>query len=171
VVTDLVQIKRFGEKNREENKQLRFWMKRHNFAERRLKAIAEDVQDQIDCTACANCCRVATTPVTERDVERLARFLGCKPAEFFRDYTDESEEEGRILKRNSNGCVFLEGNLCTVYAARPQTCEQFPHLTKGAGSLLARMWHMADRAVYCPIVFNTLEAWKPETGFKAGPKK
>ena len=59
-----MQIKRFGEKNREENKQLRAWMKRHTFAERRLKAIAEDIQDQIDCTVCANCCRVATTPVT-----------------------------------------------------------------------------------------------------------
>ena len=170
MVTDLVQIKRFGEKNREENKQLRAWMKRHNFAERRLKAIAQDVEDQIDCTACANCCRVATTPVTERDIDRLSRFLGCRTADFLRDYTEESEE-GIILKRTSDGCVFLEGKLCSVYAARPQTCEQFPHLTKGAGSLLARMWHMPDRAVYCPIVFNTLEAWKPETGFKTGPKK
>jgi hypothetical protein len=171
VVTDLVQIKRFGEKNREENKQLRAWMRRHNFAERRLKTIAEDIQDQIDCTACANCCRVATTPVTERDIERLCRFLGCTAAEFLRDYTDESEEEGRILKRTDNGCIFLADNLCTVYASRPQTCELFPHLTKGPNSLLARMWHMPDRAVYCPIVFNTLEAWKPETGFKAAPKK
>lgn len=166
MVTDLVQIKRFGEKSREENQQLRAWMKRHSFAERRLKTIAEDIQDQIDCTACANCCRVATTPVTDRDADRLARFLGAKLPEFLRDYTEESEEEGRILKRNANGCVFLDGNLCSVYAARPQTCEQFPHLTKGNGSLLSRMWHMADRAVYCPIVFNTLEAWKPETGFK-----
>jgi hypothetical protein len=42
---------------------------------------------------------------------------------------------------------------------------------KGNGSLLSRMWHMPDRAVYCPIVFNTLEEWKIETGFKTGVKK
>ncbi len=166
MLTDLVQIKRFGEKNREENQHLRAWMKRHSFAERRLKSIAQDIEDQIDCTACANCCRVATTPVTERDAERLSRFLGMKLADFWRNHTDETEEDGRILKRGENGCTFLEGNLCSVYAARPQTCEQFPHLVKGSGSLLSRMWHMPDRAVYCPIVFNTLEAWKPETGFK-----
>ena len=166
MLTDLVQIKRFGEKQREENKKFRAWLKHHTFVERRLKAIAQDVEAKIDCTTCANCCRVATTPVTERDVERLARFLRVKVAAFLRDYTEETEDEGRILKRNENGCVFLDGNLCSVYEVRPNTCELFPHLVKGNGSLLSRLWHMPDRAVYCPIVYNTLEAWKPETGFK-----
>jgi Fe-S-cluster containining protein len=166
VLTDLVQIKRFGEKQRAENQKFRAWLKHHTFVERRLKGIAQDVEEKIDCTSCANCCRVATTQVTERDAERLARFLRVKVAAFLRDYTEETEDEGRILKRNENGCVFLEGNLCSVYEARPNTCELFPHLVKGNGSLLSRLWHMPDRAVYCPIVYNTLEAWKPETGFK-----
>jgi len=166
VLTDLVQIKRFGEKQRDENQRFRAWLKRHNFVERRLKAIAQDIEGQIDCTACANCCRVATTQITERDAERLARFLRVKLSVFLRDYTVETKDEGRILNRDENGCVFLEGNLCSVYEARPNTCELFPHLVKGNGSLLSRLWHMPDRAVYCPIVYNTLEAWKPETGFR-----
>ncbi|MDQ2841161.1 MAG: YkgJ family cysteine cluster protein [Acidobacteriota bacterium] len=166
LTTDLVQIQRFGEKQREENRRFRAWMKSHNFVERRLKAISQHVEEAIDCTQCANCCRVATTQVTERDAERLARFLGMKLNDFLRDYTVESADEGRILKRNENGCVFLEGNLCSVYEARPHTCELFPHLVKGNGSLVSRMWHMPDRAVYCPIVFNTLEEWKAETGFR-----
>jgi Fe-S-cluster containining protein len=171
VITDLVQIKRFGEKQREENLRFRAWMKRHNFVERRLKIIAQTVEEDTDCTVCANCCRVATTPVTERDVEHLAKYLRIKPADFLRDYTVETEDEGVILKRDENGCVFLDGTLCSVYDARPNTCEGFPHLVKGNGSLLSRMWHMPDRAVYCPIVFNTLEEWKTETGFKTGVKK
>jgi uncharacterized protein len=166
MITDLVQIKRFGEKQREENLRFRAWLKRHNFVERRFKAVAQEVEDSIDCTACANCCRVATTQVNERDIERLARYFRLSPAEFRAQYTVESAEEGLILKRNENGCVFLEGNLCSVYDARPGTCELFPHLAKGNGSLLSRMWHMPDRAVYCPIVFNTLEQFKSETGFK-----
>ncbi len=166
MLTDLVQIKRFGEKQRDDNQKFRAWLKRHNFVERRLKAIAQDVEEKIDCTACANCCRVATTQVTERDSEQLAKFLRIKLAVFLRDYTVETEDEGRILKRDENGCVFLSGNLCTVYEARPNTCELFPHLVKGNGSLLSRLWHMPDRAVYCPIVYNTLEEWKVETGFK-----
>ena len=165
MITDLVQIRRFGEKQRDENQRFRAWMKRHNFVERRFKTIAQDVEAAIDCTACANCCRVATTQVNDRDAEALARHIGTKVRDFMRDYTLETPEEGRILKRDENGCIFLQGNLCSVYEARPQACQLFPHLVKGNGSLLSRMWHMPDRAVYCPIVFNTLEQFKSETGF------
>lgn len=166
MITDLVQIARLGEKRREENRRFRAWLKRHNFAERRFKAIAQETEEAMDCTACANCCRVATTQIAERDVERLARYLGIKPAAFLRDYTIETEDEGRILRRTKDGCVFLEGNLCAIYEARPRTCEQFPHLAKGNGSIESRMWHMPDRAVYCPIVFEALERFKSESGFR-----
>jgi Fe-S-cluster containining protein len=166
MLTDLVQIKRLGEKQRDENLKFRAWMKRHIFVERRFKAIAEGVEDAIDCRECGNCCRVATTQISERDAEQVARGLGMKKSEFLRDYTDKTEEEGLILRRNENGCVFLEGNLCSIYDFRPNTCELFPHLVKGNGSLLSRMWHMPDRAVYCPIVYNTLELFKKETEWK-----
>jgi Fe-S-cluster containining protein len=166
MITGLVEIKRLGEKRREENRRFRGWLKSHNFVERRFKAIAQETEAAIDCTTCANCCRVATTQVSERDTEKLAGFLGIRLADFLREYTMESPEEGRILKRNADGCVFLKDNLCTVYEARPHTCELFPHLAKGNGSLVSRMWHMPDRAVYCPIVFNSLEQFKTETGFR-----
>ena len=45
-----------------------------------------------------------------------------------------------ILRRGEGGCVFLDGNDCTVYEARPGNCERFPHLLRGAGSLESRMW-------------------------------
>jgi len=31
------------------------------------------------------------------------------------------------------------------------------------------MWQMPDRATYCPIVYNSLEAFKEEVGFRAAP--
>ena len=166
MLTDLVQIERYGERNRADNERFRGWLRRRNFAEQRLTSIAQAVEDRIDCTSCANCCRVATTQVTDRDIERLAKFVGMRTPEFIRDYTTETPDEGRILKREEKGCVFLDGTLCSVYEARPHTCEFFPHLVKGNGSFISRMWQMADRAVYCPIVFNSLEAFKTETGFK-----
>lgn len=128
--------------------------------------MGQEIEEQIDCTACANCCRLATVKITERDAQKLAKYLGVSIARFWADYAQEDAEEGPILKRNPDGCVFLEGNLCSVYDARPHTCETFPHLTQGAGSLVSRMWRMPDRACYCPIVYNTLEAWKVEIGFK-----
>jgi len=166
MLTDLVQIRRLGEQKRDENLRLRMHLKRRNFQERRLKRIGQDIEEQIDCTACANCCRIATVKVTERDAEKLAKRLGVKIEKFWADYVEENAEEGAVLKRGPGGCVFLEGNLCSVYDARPHTCETFPHLTRGAGSLVRRLWQMVDRACYCPIVYNTLEAWKTEVGFR-----
>ena len=166
MLTDLIQIRRLGEQKRDENLRLRLHLKRRNFQERRLKHIAEEIESQIDCTACANCCRLATVKVTERDAQKLAKLLGVPLGRFWTDYTETSPEEGPILKRAAAGCVFLEGNFCSVYDARPQTCVYFPHLTRGPGSLVSRLWSMPDRACYCPIVYNTLEAWKSEVGFR-----
>jgi Fe-S-cluster containining protein len=165
MLTDLVQIRRLGEKKRDENERFRKHLKRHNYQEKRFRALALEVEEQIDCRACANCCRVATARITDRDVERLARFLRIKPAAFLRDYTEQTIEEGLILKRTEQGCVFLSGNDCLVYEARPANCEDFPHVVRGSGSIASRMWDFKDRACYCPIVYHTLESFKVETGF------
>jgi Predicted Fe-S-cluster oxidoreductase len=166
MLTDLVQIRRIGEQKRDENERFRKHLKRHNFVERKFRKIAQEIEEEIDCTTCANCCREATVKLAERDVEKLARFLRIKPAQFLRDYAEESEEEGVILKRTGGGCIFLDGNACSVYEGRPHNCENFPHLLRGEGSLVSRMWQFKDRACYCPIVFNTLEAFKKEVNFR-----
>lgn len=165
MLTDLVQIRRLGEKKRGENERFRRFLKSHSFPDRRFRRMAEDIEAQIDCQVCANCCRVATVKLSERDIEKLARFLRLPTGQFVREYTVTSEEEGLILKRSGQGCVFLDGTECTVYEARPQTCEGFPHLVRGAGSIASRMWQFIDRACYCPIVYNAIEAYKQVTGF------
>jgi Fe-S-cluster containining protein len=167
MITDLVQIRRLGEMKRDENNRFRLYLKRHNYVERKLKKIGEGIQDQIDCTVCANCCRVASVEPTERDIANLAKFLRISPDKFLAEYTEEDKEGTRVLKRSkATGCVFLDGMDCTVYEARPRTCEFFPHVTKGEGPITTRMWELTDRATYCPIVYNSLEAFKEETGFQ-----
>lgn len=166
MISDLVQIRRLGEQKLAENEKFRRYLKTHDYADRRLRVIAENIQDQVDCTQCANCCRHATAVVTERDVQRLAKALRIKPEQFLQQYTTVSDEEGRVLKRTDAGCIFLDGNSCTVYEARPHVCEGFPHTVRGSGSIASRMWQFIDRATYCPIVYNTLEEWKIETRFR-----
>jgi hypothetical protein len=51
VITDLVQIHVLGEKKREENLRFRRHMKSHNHLDRTLRRIAEDIEQQIDCTS------------------------------------------------------------------------------------------------------------------------
>ena len=164
----MVQIERLGSKKRKENEALRKHMKKmHNLPERRLRIVAEEVEGQIDCLQCANCCRVATAKLIERDVERLAKSFRLPLAQFKARYTMEHAEDGLILKRDDRtGCVFLDGKSCTIYDERPTSCENFPHLVRGQGSIPSRMWEMIDRATYCPIVYNTLEEFKPVLGFQ-----
>ncbi|HYI96302.1 MAG TPA: YkgJ family cysteine cluster protein [Bryobacteraceae bacterium] len=166
MIVDLVQIRRLGEQKFEENHKFRKYLKSRDHGDRRLRVVAQKVEEQIDCRQCGNCCREASAVVTARDVERLAKFIGMKPAQFLREYTDPSEEEGRVLKKTEAGCVFLVGNECSVYEARPHACEHFPHTVRGNGSIASRMWQFVDRTTYCPIVYNTIEAWKVETRFR-----
>ena len=167
MITDLVQIRLLGEKKRPENERFRRHMKTRDHSDRILRRIGEGIEEQIDCTVCANCCRVATAKVSERDVERLARYFRISPAKFIAEYTMQSEDEGTILRRSEEaGCVFLDGTACAVYDARPETCQRFPHVVRGNGSIASRMWQFIDRACYCPIVYNSLEAFKVETGFR-----
>jgi Fe-S-cluster containining protein len=166
MITDLVQIRRLGEKKSGENLRFRRFMKSRDHSDRILRRIAEGIQDQIDCTQCANCCKTSTTAVSERDVERLARHLRIPRERFIAEYTTPNEEEGRILRRLDDGaCVFLDGNLCSIYEARPDICQRYPHLVRGTGSIASRMWSFVDRASICPIVYNSLEAFKEELRF------
>lgn len=166
MVTDLVQIRRLGEKNRAGNLRFRKWIKSHNFVERQFRRAAEEVHAAIDCRQCAECCRVTEVQLAGRDIEHLARFLGISEKRFESEYTSLDEDGAVILRRNERGCVFLDGNNCTVYDVRPGNCERFPHLLRGSGSIESRMWDFVDRATYCPIVFNWLEKVKTLTNFK-----
>jgi Fe-S-cluster containining protein len=168
VITDLVQIERLGEKKRPENERFRRFMKTHDVQERRFRRLAQEIEDEIDCRACANCCKVAETDLSERELDRLARAVGVTRAEFIERYTARSEDDDGelILRRTEHGCIFLDGNDCSIYDDRPETCRNFPHLVRGSGSIASRMWQFIDRATYCPIVYNSLEAYKLISGFR-----
>jgi Fe-S-cluster containining protein len=166
MLTDLVQIRRLEHQQRSENLRFRAYMKSHRHSDRRLRRFGEEIEAQIDCTKCANCCRVPEVSITERDIEKLAKFVGATHQEFIRDYTQRDEKKGLILKHTESGCVFLRDNLCTVYEARPQNCANFPHLVRGTGSIASRMWRLLDRAGYCPIVYNWMETVKDDIGFR-----
>jgi len=167
MITDLVQIRRLGEKKQKENERFRKHLKSREWVERQLRKAAQEIQDQIDCRACAECCRCTEVEPTRRDIERLSKFLGITGREFIAKYTMTAGDGSRILKRTEKeGCVFLDGNFCTVYEARPVDCSGFPHLLRGTGSIPAKMWAFVERATFCPIVYNWMEAAKDLTKFR-----
>src|SRR5438105_14676047 len=106
MITDLGHIRRIGQKNRGENLRFRKYLKSHNWVERQFRKSAEQVQDEIDCKQCGECCRVTEVQLVERDVEHLAKYLGLSPAAFLKEYTALDKENTLILRRTEAGCVF-----------------------------------------------------------------
>jgi Fe-S-cluster containining protein len=166
VVTDLVQIRRLAAAKEGENIEFRRYLSAHHPAHDALHHVAERVAEQIDCTGCANCCRDTTVEVSDEDIETIARLLDAPPEQVKQVYTAaDPAGGGRILKQTADGCVFLAGNLCSIYAARPRACREFPYLLATTTSLGSRVPSIFGRACLCPIVYNSLEELKKLTGF------
>jgi Fe-S-cluster containining protein len=167
VVTDLGELFRLGIAKAEENRSFRRYLSAHRVADTRFQILASEVQQHIDCTACANCCRHSVVPVSRAEIESIARHLGATPEGVIHHFTVPNPETRaeRILRASREGCVFLDGNLCTIYDARPKTCRDFPHVAVGTHSLGGRPSSLARWAALCPIVYNALEHYKHLCGF------
>lgn len=158
VVTGLVQIQRMAKANVDEADRLRVWMKSNHYDDRSWRQAAARIQEQIDCRACANCCRLPGTTVNGADVERLAAHLSLSVAEF-RERHVKTGIWGDELAA-SGPCMFLRGNDCSVYEIRPESCRGYPFLAEGKGTLASRMTSILSKVCDCPIVFNSVECWK-----------
>ncbi len=81
------------------------------------------------CTGCGACCTGAPGYVflSQEDLDRLSRHLGCSVLEFVKKYTRQVDSGYALLDRpGSYDCIFLEGKKCSVYDARPVQCRTFP---------------------------------------------
>ncbi len=170
MVTDLEEIRRIAERKEAENVHFRRYLRAHHCPEGPFHAIAGEVEKQIDCTRCANCCRYGAVTVTEADIERIAAYLSMPVDEILRLHTapDPDEPDKRILINAGNACTFLDGNLCVIYDARPRSCREFPYASHRERSLGGRMESLCRWAPLCPIVFNSIEQYKELIGYK-GP--
>jgi uncharacterized protein len=167
MVTDLSEVFRLGTEKAAENLAFRRYLHAHHHSDQPFQILASEVQAHMDCTQCANCCRYSEVSITPFDINRIAEYLGTTPAEIVRLYTKEDPEGPalRLLKNSQDGCVFLDGNLCMIYDARPQTCRTFPHVAVGEHSLGARPSSIGRWAALCPIIYNAIEEYKHLTGY------
>src|SRR5215468_9512803 len=137
VVTDLAEVFRLGTAKVEENLSFRRYLSAHHYIDRPFLILASQVQQHVDCTACANCCRHSVVSVNKSEIENIAGHIGTTSEAVARLYTipDPDAPALRILRNSGEACVFLDGNLCMIYDARPQTCRDFPHVAVGKHSL------------------------------------
>ena len=114
----------------------------------------EKVFERIDCLTCANCCKTTSPIVTEKDIDRMAKFLKMPAQQFIAQY----------LKRDTDGlwmmqetpCPFLQtDNYCLIYEARPKACREYPHLNRKKNIQLLHL-HLKNTEI-CPAVFDAFE--------------
>lgn len=166
MVSDLQEVFRLGTAKAKENLAFRRYLSAKHQGDGPFQILASEVQRETDCTACANCCRQSIVTVNKQEMERIASHLATTADEVSRLYTDSDPDSPALRTlRNARGCVFLDGNLCMIYDARPKTCREFPHIAIGIQSLGGRPSSHARWAPLCPIIYNTLERYKRQMGF------
>ena len=122
-----------------------------------VQEIHEEVFDKTDCLECANCCKT-TGPLFERkDIDRIAKFLNMKPAQFEASYLRIDEDNDWVLQRVP--CAFLgEDNACSIYEVRPKACREFPHTDRPKIYKIAQ--HTQKNVAICPAAFSIVEKMK-----------
>ena len=165
VITSIELIERYARDRADENWRFRSFVKhRLNFGDAALDSVvretADDVMEEIDCTACGHCCRTLQIVVDDFDIGRLATRLNVKPEELKRKHVGRTEDGELVFNRQP--CPFLDGNLCSIYEVRPAVCADYPHLHRNFRS---RLWQAIDNAETCPIVYNVVERLKKTLGF------
>lgn len=107
------------------------------------------VFEEIDCLKCANCCKTTSPVFYMKDIERAAKALRLKPAQFIEKYLKIDEDNDYIFK--SSPCPFLDDeNYCMIYKDRPTACREYPHTDR------KRMIQILDisfkNTLICPAV-------------------
>ena len=68
--------------------------------------------------------------MTEAEITRLATFKGLNESEFIQQFTRLRWDRGGLAlqEKPDGGCIFLDGNDCSVQSVKPQQCRDFPNL-------------------------------------------
>ncbi|MBI5441613.1 MAG: YkgJ family cysteine cluster protein [Deltaproteobacteria bacterium] len=161
--TDLERIRHLANKRERENWTFRAFLKTSGISSARIDArvheLCREISSHIDCTQCANCCKVVGPLLGPSDVKRLAAALALPVKEFRSEYLEVDPGDGRErFKRES--CPLLKENRCTAYEHRPHDCRSFPHLHKR--EFVSRLSQAVSNCSFCPIVFNVYEELKRE---------
>jgi Fe-S-cluster containining protein len=81
------------------------------------------------CTGCGACCTGSPGFVwlTTHDMERLSKHFDLTKEEFLAKYCRKVGSRYSLLEDSKTyDCVFLKGNKCSLYNARPKQCRTYP---------------------------------------------
>ncbi len=156
---DLHRFKEISKNKLAENKKFLERLKKHD--SRKVDGAFHEAHDEVfaamDCLTCANCCKTTSPIFYQTDVERASKFLRMKPGDFIGSYLRVDEDKDFVLK--SAPCAFLgEDNYCSIYAARPKACREYPHTNRKKMVQIMDLTHR--NTLVCPAVLEMVERMK-----------
>ncbi|MBC7555631.1 MAG: YkgJ family cysteine cluster protein [Chryseobacterium sp.] len=114
----------------------------------------EEVFKEIDCLSCANCCKTTGPLFTEKDIERVSKYLRLKPKDFEAKFLQMDEDQDKVLQNLP--CWFLgEDNKCSIYEIRPKACREYPHTDRKKIYQINNL--MLKNTLICPAAFVWVE--------------
>ncbi|MFT4205373.1 MAG: YkgJ family cysteine cluster protein [Chitinophagaceae bacterium] len=159
--TDLAIIADEAEARADENQQFIQLLKSLDgiAVDEKVAQLNAEIEPQVDCTVCGNCCKTLMINVEAEEADRLAAHLRLSRTGFDERYLEKSEHSDRMLV-NAIPCHFLEENKCTVYPYRFAGCREFPALDKPY--FTKRLFTVFMHYGRCPIIYNVVERLRAE---------
>lgn len=123
-----------------------------------MQELHEEAFEEIDCLSCGNCCKTTSPIFTEKDIERIAKHLKMKVADFTKTYLQRDQDEFMVLQ--SSPCTFLDesDNTCLIYDVRPKACAEYPHTNRKKFIQITNLT-IANTTI-CPATFAIVEKLK-----------
>ncbi len=150
------QIKARAKDERKANKKFfnRLARQKPKHLDQTVAQLHDEVFEEIDCLVCANCCKTTSPIFIDKDIDRIARHLGQRPADFVDQYLHLDEDGDYVL--NEAPCAFLgEDNYCSIYEVRPRACREYPHTDRKNFHQILGLT-LKNTAV-CPAVFEVVK--------------
>jgi len=122
-----------------------------------MQELHEEEFERTDCLTCANCCKTTGPLFTNKDIERISKFLKMKPQAFIDQYLRIDEENDYVLQHVP--CTFLgPDNKCLIYEVRPKACAEFPHTDRKKFQQISYL--TLKNVAICPAAYNIVEEMK-----------
>jgi hypothetical protein len=156
-----VNLRSFKQKVRHHKKLFkRFITKIENKPPKNLDALSVSIEKEVwaetDCLSCANCCKTMTPTFTTKDMKRIAAHLEMSVAAFKEKWLMfEKKDKDWVNKKQPCQFLNLKDNKCSIYEVRPESCADFPHLTRKG---LHQYIHIFKQNIeYCPATYAMVE--------------